>query len=277
MDQEIPTSPVAFDRKIQVIVMRSGKNNVVQKGLAMAFKKCPERFDVKYIRLGKKMYMRWSISTNDKNVINELLLLTVIVDAKIKGWKSEDFCEFAKNCDVFIFTCHPVQGDEPPLWDFREHLRRLYDVLKHKITFPDNPKALLEDPVFRQDKVQLYEVLSEYMTPTITIPRPQPGMTFEKSTIRQIYDFGKRNYEVQPKYGVGVWYIKTSFATNNRGVTRALKLVKAPRLMMAMYNRWGLHSVPDCLFQRTFANSIVIVINIYLFLLIILLIRRNIF
>ena len=193
------------------------------------------------------------------------MLFTALAEAKQRGWSSEDFCKFAKPCDVFIFTCHPVQCDEPPLWVFREHMLQLYEVLKHKITFPDDPDALLKDPVFRQDKVQLYELLSDYMTPTIIISRPQPGLTFEIPTIQRIHDFGKRNYEVHAEQGVGSWHIKGSFTTNNRGVTRALKLVKAPRLMMAMFNRWGLHSVPDCLFQRTYANSIVSAVNIYWF------------
>ena len=194
--------------------------------------------------------------------------MMLIVEAKTRGWSSEDFCKFASNCDIFIFTCHPVQCDEPPLWNFREHLRALYEILKNKITFPDDPRAILEDPVFRQDKVQLYEMLSKYMTPTIIISRPQSGSTFDHETIRRMYNFGTRNYDVHPKVGAGSWHIKGSFTTNNRGVTRAITLSKAPRLMMAMFNRWGLHSVPDCQFQRTFANSIVssIVVACFIFL-----------
>ena len=196
------------------------------------------------------------MNTAPNNKIDYLLIIA-LAEAKTKGWTSEDYCKVAENCDVFIFTCHPVQGDEPPLWDFRKHLLNMYEVLKNKITFPDDPKAVLEDPVFRQDKAQLYEMLSEYMTPTLIVSRPQPGSTFDKPTIKRLYEFGKNNYEVHPKHGAGSWHIKGSFTTNNRGVTRALTLPQAPRLMMAMFNRWGLHSVPDCLFQRTFANSFV--------------------
>ena len=43
----------AYYRKIKVIVLRSGKNNVVQKGLDLAFKKYNDRFEVEYISIGK--------------------------------------------------------------------------------------------------------------------------------------------------------------------------------------------------------------------------------
>ena len=117
----------------------------------------------------------------------------------LAGLASEDFSEFAKNCVIFIFTCFPVQGDEPSLWDFRENFRMLNDVLKHKIIFSDDPRALLEVPVFRQDKVQLYELLREYMTPTLIISRPQPGSTFDETTNQQIYNFDKKYLIYEPR------------------------------------------------------------------------------
>ena len=43
----------SYSRKIKVIVLRSGKNNVVQKGLTLAFKKYHDKFDVEYISIGK--------------------------------------------------------------------------------------------------------------------------------------------------------------------------------------------------------------------------------
>ena len=42
---------------IKIIVMRSGKNNSVQKGLAMALKRYQEdKFNLTYISLGKENY-----------------------------------------------------------------------------------------------------------------------------------------------------------------------------------------------------------------------------
>ena len=156
-----------------------------------------------------------------------------------------------------------MQGDEPPLWDFAQHLHDLYEVLKTKITFPDDPKAILEDPVFRQDKVMLNNILKEFMTPTLIINRPD-GNVFGKDTLQNIYEFGKKNVEVQPKLGVGSWHVKASFTTSNRGVKRSKRLFDAPRTAIAVFNRWGLHSVHQCLFQRTFCNSVVSSINKYL-------------
>ena len=177
--------------------------------------------------------------------------------AKNRGWSSEDFCKYAENCDVFIFTGHPVQADEPPPWNFREHLCNLYEVIKNKITFPDDPKAILEDPVFRQDKAQLYELIREFMTPTLIVKRPPQDCVMGKSTLLKIYNFCISNYEIHPSSGAGSWHIKGSFTTSNRGVTRAFTIPEVPRKMRSMFNRWGLHSVPDCLLQRTFANTIV--------------------
>ena len=42
--------------KIKVIIMRSGNNNSVQKGLSMALKKFNDRFDVSFISLGTMIY-----------------------------------------------------------------------------------------------------------------------------------------------------------------------------------------------------------------------------
>jgi hypothetical protein len=156
-----------------------------------------------------------------------------------------------------------VQGDEPPLWDTTQHLLDLYEVLKTKITFPDDPKAILEDPVFRQDKVLLNNILREFMTPTLIINRPD-GNSFKKDTLESIYEFGKKNIEVQQKLGVGSWHVKASFTTSNRGVKRSKKLVSVPNDAIAVFNRWGLHNVNQCLFQKTFCNSVVSLINEYL-------------
>ena len=133
----------------------------------------------------------------------------------------------------------------------------LYEVIKHKITFPDDPRALLEDPVFRQDKAQLYELIREFMTPTLIVNRPPEDCAMDVSTLKKIYNFCKLNYVVHPIHGAGSWHIKGSFTTSNRGVVRAFTISEVPRKMRSMFNRWGLHSVPDCQLQRTFANTIV--------------------
>jgi hypothetical protein len=41
-------------KMIKVIVMKSGNNNSVQKGLAMALKRFQHKFDLTYISLGKE-------------------------------------------------------------------------------------------------------------------------------------------------------------------------------------------------------------------------------
>ena len=100
----------------------------------------------------------------------------------------------------------------------------LYEVIKHKITFPDDPRALLEDPVFRQDKAQLYELIREFMTPTLIVNRPSEDCAMDVSTLKKIYNFCKLNYEVHPIHGAGSWHIKGSFTTSNRGVVRAFTI-----------------------------------------------------
>ncbi len=130
-------------------------------------------------------------------------------------------------------------------------------MLKLKITFPDDPRAILEDPVFRQDKVLLNRLLKEFMAPTFIINRPNTGETFSKESLKDIYDFGKSTFEVQPKLGIGSWHIKGTYTTSNRGVTRATRLYNVPSKAISVFNRWGLHNVKQCLFQKTFANSVV--------------------
>ena len=50
------TSTRSSGKVIKIIVMRSGKNNSVQKGLAMALKRYLDIFDLTYISLGKENY-----------------------------------------------------------------------------------------------------------------------------------------------------------------------------------------------------------------------------
>ena len=176
--------------------------------------------------------------------------------AKKRGWTSEQFCEFAKDCDVFIFTCHPVQGDVPPPWDFLQHLRNLYDALADKIVFPKR-EALLEDSVFRQDKAQLHETLKEFMSQTIKIDRPEDDFTFDEPTLKKIYDFAKQNYEVHPQNGVGAWHVKAGFSTAGRGNKTAKTIPQIPRKASQTFRKYGLWSVPYVQVERTYANSVV--------------------
>ena len=248
-----------LNRKVRVVVQRSGNNSIVQKSLNLALKKFQNQFQIEYISMGQY----WPFNS-DFDLVTLFLIAPFNIYIQWKGiaknrggWSSKDFCKFVEDCEIFICTGHPVQADEPPPWDFREHLRNLYEVIKNKITFPDDPKALLDDPVFRQDKSQLHELIGDFMTPTLIVNRPTQDCAMDKSTLKKIYDFCKSNYEVHKKNGVGGWHIKGSFTTSNRGVIRAFTIPEVPRKMRTMFNRWGLHSVPDCQLQRTFSNSIV--------------------
>jgi hypothetical protein len=177
------------------------------------------------------------------------------------GWSSGDFIRHAvKPCDVFIFACHPVQADLPPIhppWDFRKHLKDLHAALKEKIVFPENVDALLYDPIFTQDKAKLYEMLKDVMTPSLIIDRPADGVTFSEPVLRKIYDFSSKNYEFHEKVGLGKWHIKAGFSTASRGVARAQSIPDIPVTCRHVFDRLGLHSVPYIILQRTFSNSVV--------------------
>ena len=176
--------------------------------------------------------------------------------AKKRGWTSEQFCEFVKDCDIFIFTCHPVQGDVPPPWNFLQHLKDLYDALEGKIIFPER-EALLKDPIFRQDKAQLREILKEFMSPSIKIDRPADDFTFDEPTLKIIYEFASKNYESHPKTGVGAWHVKAGFSTAGRGNKKAKTIKEIPRKASQNFRKYGLWSVPYVQVERTYANSVV--------------------
>ena len=108
----------------------------------------------------------------------------------------------------------------PPLWDFLQRLRDLYDALEAKIVF-SNREALLEDSVFRQDKAQLHETLKEFMSPSIKIDRPADDFSFDESTLKIIYEFASKHFETHPKNGVGAWHVKAGFSTAGRGNKKA--------------------------------------------------------
>jgi hypothetical protein len=191
-----------------------------------------------------------------QSLFKKCLLFSPPATAKKQGWTSGQFCEFVKDCDVFIFTCHPVQGDVPPLWDFLQHLRDLYDALESKIVFPKR-EALLEDPVFRQDKAQLHETLKEFMSPSIKIDRPADDFTFDEHTLKIIYEFASKNYETHPKNGLGAWHVKAGFSTAGRGNKKAYTIKEIPRKASQVFRKYGLWSVPYVQVERTYANSVV--------------------
>ena len=119
-------------RKIQMIVMVSGSESTQVKALNTAIDTYPNQdiFDAKYLKLGKYNSILWEYLVILKALLDVKLIhccLFLSADAKKQGWTSQQFCEHVKDCDIFIFVCHPVQADVPPPWDFQLHLRYLYD------------------------------------------------------------------------------------------------------------------------------------------------------
>jgi len=188
--------------------------------------------------------------------LQKLNSLFNLADAKKKGWSSEDFCDWSRDCDVFIFACHPCQGDIPPIWNFHQHLRNLFAALKDKITYPENLEALLEDGAFSQDKVRINDVLKDEMAPILVIDRPKNG-TFSQKTLKEIHHFASNSIGDVHRHGLGCWHIKGSFSTNNRAVKRAKMLCLIPSFCRQIFNKYGHWSIPNVICQRTFANSVV--------------------
>ena len=217
------------ERRIRILIMKSGEDSPQFKPFNTALS---------------------TIRLQDTAIDIEWISL---VEAKKKGWTSAYFCECACNCDIFIFLCHPLQLDIPPEWDFKAHLTNLYEALKDKICFP-NPKALLEDGAFTQDKYLLYERLTEVMNITIKIDRPPRDMNqaFHADVIHEIYFFTRTNEDKR-----GGWYLKGGYSTGNRGNICVTKKIEIPDKARAIFNRVGLHSIPYVLLQPRMTNNVV--------------------
>jgi hypothetical protein len=127
--------------------------------------------------------------------------------------------------------------------------------------YPEDPDAIILDPIFRQDKEQLYELIKDFMTPSIIINRPEDDESFNEKVLTKIFNFAKDNHDYHPKTGAGKWHIKGGFSTASRAVTIANSIPEIPARCRQIFKRLGHHSIPYVILQRSFANSVVLCTN----------------
>ena len=95
------------------------------------------------------------------------------------------------------------------------------------------------------------------MSPSIKIDRSDDDFTFDKPTLKNIYDFASKNYECYPENGVGKQHVKAGLSTAGRGNKTAMNIPQIPRKSSQDFRKYGLHSVPYVQAQRSYANLVV--------------------